>query len=112
MEKQERTWATFCHLSGLLGFIIPFGNIAGPLLIWFLKKEQFSSLEKHGKEALNFQISMTIYTLMATILIFLLIGFPLLLALIVLDVVFVVKASIAANNGQLYHYPLTIRLIK
>jgi uncharacterized protein len=112
MKSDTKTWAVFCHLCGLLGYIVPFGNIAGPIIIWAIKGKEMPSLEKHYKEALNFQISMTIYMMICFILTFLLIGFILFPIIIVLDIIFIIKAALAANKGQLYHYPLTIHLVK
>lgn len=53
-ESQARTWNMLCHLSALAGYIIPFGNILGPLLVWQIKKNEFPSVDEHGKAALNF----------------------------------------------------------
>jgi hypothetical protein len=101
-----------CHLSALAGFIIPFGNIIGPLLVWQLKKNDVPSVEAHGKEALNFQISMLIYFIVAGILTLVVIGFFLLLALAIVALVCIILASIKASNGELYRYPITLRLLK
>lgn len=112
-SKEVRLWATFAHLSGFAGFIVPLvGNILGPLIIWLIKKEDSQVIGEHAKEALNFQISITIYTLVSYVLVLVLIGVPIVIALVIFDIVFVIKASIAANKGEYYKYPLTIRLIK
>jgi uncharacterized Tic20 family protein len=108
----ERQWALICHLSGLSGYIIPFGNIIAPLVIWSVKKEEFPMVDAHGKEAANFQISFTIWFFIAGIMVILLIGIPVIIALAVIHVVFVIIASIKADSGEVYHYPLTIRFIK
>ncbi len=51
-QKQERTWATFCHLSALVAFIgIPFGNVLGPLVIWLIKKNEMPLVQEEGKAA-------------------------------------------------------------
>jgi hypothetical protein len=65
-----------------------------------------------GKESLNFQISVTIYLLIAGILTVILIGFVLLVIVAVASVILVILASVSAYNGRAYRYPLTIRLIK
>jgi hypothetical protein len=109
--KDERTWAMLCHLSTLAGFVIPFGNIAGPLVIWSIKKDAFPLVEDQGKEALNFQISMTIYVIASIILIFLLVGIPLLIGLGLFDLIVTVIAAINANDGVKYRYPLCIRFV-
>jgi uncharacterized Tic20 family protein len=109
--KDERTWAMLCHLSTLAGFIIPFGNIVGPFVIWQIKKDEFPLVQDQGKEALNFQISMTIYVIASVILIFLLVGIPLLIGLGLFDLIVTVIAAINANDGVKYRYPLSIRFV-
>jgi uncharacterized Tic20 family protein len=107
-----RTWCVACHLSALAGFVIPaFGHILGPLIVWLIKRGDSSEIDRHGKEALNFQISMLIYNLVAGVLCLLLIGFALLAILHILNVVFVIIAALKTSEGQMYRYPLTIRLI-
>jgi len=110
---QERLWNTLCHLTALVLFIgIPFGNILGPLVIWLLKRNDMPSVDSHGKEALNFQISMTIYSLVAGLLILLFIGIPILILLGIADLILTIIASIKANNGEPYSYPMAIRFLK
>jgi uncharacterized Tic20 family protein len=101
-----------CHLSALAGFVAPaFGHVLGPLVVWLIKRGESAEIDAHGKEALNFQISMLIYNLVAGVLCLLLIGFALLAALHILNVVFVILAAFKASEGRMYRYPLTIRLI-
>jgi len=101
-----------CHLSALAGFVIPgAGHILGPLIVWLVKRGDSAEIDAHGKEALNFQISMLIYNVVAGILCLIVIGFVLLAVLHVLNVVFVIIASLRASEGQMYRYPLTLRLI-
>ncbi|HEY9736067.1 MAG TPA: DUF4870 domain-containing protein [Trichocoleus sp.] len=109
---EARMWATVTHISALSGLIIPFGTILGPLVIWLVKKEEFPLVNEQGKEALNFQISMAIYCLVAAVLIFVLVGIPLLIVLAVLDLVFTIIAALKVNEGVDYRYPMTIRMIK
>lgn len=109
---QERQWAMICHLSALSGYIIPFGNLIVPAVIWSMKKTEFPMVDEHGKEVVNFQISFTIWMIIAGILIFLLIGIPLLIALAVGQLVLIIIGAIKADSGELYHYPLTVRFIK
>src|SRR4030095_4613838 len=110
--KDERTWGMLAHLSALAGYVIPFGNIVGPLVIWLLKKDQSSFVDDQGKEALNFQISLNIYFIISGILILLLVGIPLLIVLPIFGLIMIIIAAIKANEGVPYRYPLTIRLIK
>ena len=111
--KDARTWAIFCHLGGLASLVGPaVGNIIVPLVIWLLKRSEYPFVDRHGKEAVNFQISVTIYAVCCIPLAFILVGFPLLLALAVFDIIMIVKAAMAANNSEEFRYPLTIRFLK
>lgn len=101
-----------CHLSTFSGYVFPMGNIIAPLLIWLLKREEYPLVEDQGKESLNFQISITIYVLVALLLSFVLIGIPILIGLVIFEFIVVIMASIKANDGGRYRYPVTIRLIK
>jgi len=111
-NPESRMWAMVAHISALSGFVIPFGNILGPLIVWLLKKNEMAFVADQGKEALNFNISMTIYAVIAGLLIFILIGFALLLILGIVWLVFVIMAAVKANEGIAYRYPLTLRLVK
>lgn len=112
-NKDARTWATVCHLSALLALVgVPLGNILGPLVIWLIKRNDHSFVDDQGKEAINFQISMTLYGIIAGVLVFFLVGFFLLVAIAIVDLVFVIMAAIKANDGETYRYPLSIRIIQ
>jgi len=111
-SSNTRTWCVLCHASALLGLFFHFlGHIFGPLIVWLLKRGDGAEIDAHGKESLNFQLSMLIYDAVAVILCFVLIGIPILLLLWVLNTVLVIIASIKASDGELYRYPLTIRFI-
>ena len=102
-----------CHASALSGiFLHVVGHIFGPLIVWLLKRNESPETDAHGKESLNFQLSMLIYNVIAGILVIVLIGIPLLILLYVLNIVFVIVASIQAGDGKLYRYPMAIRFIK
>lgn len=109
----SRTWTVLCHASALVGFIVPgAGHILAPLIVWLIKRGDSLEVDEHGKEAINFQLTMLLYSIIAGVLCLLLIGFALLAILHVLNVVLVIIASLRASEGRLYRYPLTIRLIK
>ena len=100
------------HATALVGFLVPVaGHIVGPLIVWLAKRQDSSEIDSHGKESLNFQISMFIWNIIAGILVLVVIGIPILILLHVLNIIFVIIASIQASEGKLYRYPLTIRLI-
>lgn len=117
-SKDARMWAMLCHLLGLAGIVVPvIGNIVGPLIVWQIKKEEFQLVDEHGKEAVNFQISMSLYGLVGSIAcIVTCIGailMPFVLSVVgVVDLIFLLIAAVKANSGEHYRYPLTIRFIK
>ena len=97
----------------MIWWIVPaIGGVIGALIIWQIKKDQHAFVDEHGKEAFNFQSSMLIYGLVAGFLCFACIGTVLLPAVMVVDIVFSIIASIKASDGQSYKYPLTIRFVK
>ena len=109
----QRPWAIFCHLSALVMLLgVPLGNIWVPWVLWLIKKNDMPSVERAGKQSMNFQISMTLYTLIVFILCFVFVGFLLIFPLILFNVVLIIYASIKESNGEEFTYPLTIRFIK
>lgn len=146
-DNNQKNIATFIHLSTFSRFFFPLGNFLGPLVLWVINKDKSEFVDSHGKQALNFQLSVFLYALiLGTITIPLFVfkvfngidfidfnGFdnlhisiskpsPLLyitgglgvLAVIgfILELIFVVLASLKARDGEMYHYPLTINFIK
>ena len=113
VSKEEQNWAMFCHLAALVGFVIPFGNIVGPLVVWLIKRGEMPLVDTHGKEALNFQISVTIAILICIPLMFVLIGIPLMFAIGLAALILTIMAAVKISNGNLdYQYPFAIRLLK
>ena len=108
-----RTWNILCHASALLGVFFHFpGHLLGPFIVWLAKRDDSPEIDAHGKESLNFQISMLIYNAVAAVFCLVLIGFVFLAILWVLNAVFVIIASIQASDGKFYRYPMTIRFIQ
>ncbi len=147
LDNHQKNIATFIHLSTFSRFLIPFGNFIGPIVLWVTNKEKSTFVDAHGKQAINFQISILLYAvILGTISIPFFIfnmfdginlidfnGFhdfhinigkpsPLLyiggglgaIAIIgfILELVFIVKASLKARDGELYQYPITINFLK
>ncbi len=104
--------AMFTHLLALAGVLIPLGNIIGPLVLWLTQRQKHPFIDEPGKQALNFNISFTIYGLVAAIAVFVLIGIPLLIAVGIAWVVFVIIATVKTNNGESYSYPLTMPFLR
>ena len=113
VSKDEQNWAMACHLSALAGFLIPFGNIAGPLIVWLIKRAEMPLVDVHGKEALNFQITVSIAIAVCVALMFVLIGFVLILIVGLGALVLTIMAAVKVSNGDFeYRYPFALRLLK
>jgi uncharacterized Tic20 family protein len=112
-SEAERNWAVVCHLGGFAVYLLPFafGHVLVPLGIWLWKRSESPFIDANGREALNFQISVTIYAIVAGVLAFVLVGFVLLAALAVFQFVLMVIASVRASQGEAYRYPFTLRLV-
>lgn len=127
-EKDARNWAIFCHLSAFLVFLIPLGNVLGPLAIWLIKRNDYAFVNNQGKAVLNFQFSMTIYGLIAVIFLFGLFytssrgfdamdSYMFLIALFIMAIqiaysALIIMAAAKSNKGILYKYPLAIEFLK
>lgn len=112
--KSERQWGMGCHLAALAGYLMSFvaANLLGPLIIWLLKREESAFVDEQGKESLNFQLSLLIYSLACGLLIFVGIGVFLLLPLWVFGFICPIIGAVKASEGISYRYPLCIRFIK
>ena len=111
-ERDERMWSTFAHLSIVAGLVFPLGNVIVPLVIWLTQRDKSEFVDVHAKEALNFQITVTLLGVGGFILTFFVIGIPLLLMLLLACVVFSVLGAMKSNQGEMYEYPFNLRLIK
>jgi uncharacterized protein len=112
LSKDERLWGMLCHLTAFSGYLIPFGSVLGPLVVWMIKKDEIPFVDDQGKESLNFQLTMLIAVIVSVVLMFVLIGFVLLGVLIIFQIIVIIMAAIKANDGVKYRYPYTIRFIK
>ena len=106
IPQDSKNMAMLCHLLGLLTSFI------GPLVIWLIKKDEDSFVDRNGKEALNFQITVFIGMFAAGLLTCICIGIPLLIAIPILDLIFCIIASVKASSGVAYRYPINIRFLK
>ena len=133
-EQNVRTWSMLCHISALAGLFFGLGNVIGPLIVWQIKKNELPEIEPHGKEALNFQLTILIVNIVAGILLigvlgtafgfgrfwrspFYLLsgGFGIGSIIVIINLVAFILAVVAglkANNGEAYKYPFAIRFIK
>jgi len=105
-NKDARTMGMLCHLLGLLSCFI------SPLIIWIGKKDEYEFVDEHGKQALNFQITVAIGYAVAALTWLLCVGIFIGVAVGICDIIFCIIAAIKANNGERYRYPICIRFIK
>ncbi|MEQ3722898.1 DUF4870 domain-containing protein [Alcanivorax sp.] len=111
-KQEERSLGLACHLLAFVGMALPFGNILGPLVMWLIKKDDSAFVDDQGKEAVNFNITISIAGFVAFLLTFVVIGAFLLPVIGIFWLVMTIVAAVKANGGEYYRYPLTIRLIK
>jgi uncharacterized protein len=104
--NDERNLALLIHV---LGF---FTSIIVPLIIWLLKKESSKFLDHHGKQAINFQITVLIGYLIGSVTTFIFIGCVIIPAVLIIDIVFCIIAALAASKGEWYRYPIAIPLLR
>jgi uncharacterized Tic20 family protein len=106
ITQDEKNLGIVMHILCLVGF-----PILGPLIVWLMKKDQSSYLDRQGRELLNFQISYLLYALIALLLCFVFIGVPLLFAIGIATLVLTIIGIVRASDGQVYRFPLTIRML-
>ena len=110
--ENERTWGMLAHLSALVGLVIPLiGNVLGPLVVSIARSDQSTFVAAHAKEALNFNISVTLAALLCTLLMLVFVGFLLGSALFIAWLVMTLIAAIKASEGAAYRYPFSLRLV-
>ena len=101
----QRMWATLIHVGGIF-----FGWLAA-LVGYLVLKDRGAFVRDHTAQALNFQLTMLIASVVSGVLVLLIVGIFLLIAVAVLVIVFSILAARAANSGQPYRYPLSITFV-
>ena len=112
ISEEDKSLAMLCHLLGIFtGFI-------GPLILWLVKKDSSAFVGHHGREALNFQITLMLVMLglgsVTVVLMFVVVGIllvPVLFIVPILALVAEIIAAVAAQKGEWHRYPCCIRLI-
>lgn len=111
-DKDTRLWSMILHFSLLTNCVVPIAGIVAPIVIWQIKKDDYPVLDLHGKNAVNWIISATIYAAISALLALAVVGFFLLFILGICSIVFPLIAGIKANNGIVWKYPLTYEFLK
>jgi len=110
--KQDRQLIVITHLSQLVTLVIGFGSLILPLILWMSNKGKVYEMDAHGKNILNFQISLLIYSLLCIPLILLLgLGILGLIVLGIISIIFPIINAIKASNGETPKYPLSLNFI-
>jgi uncharacterized Tic20 family protein len=108
---QERLWGMLAHLLSFVAAYLFLGFVA-PLIVLLVFGQRSAFVRANAVESLNFNLTWLLYGIIGVILAFLLIGIPILIVLGIAYLVLVIIASVRANNGEVYRYPLTIRFIR
>ena len=116
----EETWSMITHLSSLAAWLGAFFglNVILPLIFWLIRRDQSAMVEEHGKEAVNFNISLLIWFAVivagciVTLGVAVPLAVPLAIGLGIAHILCTILAALAAKDGRAYRYPLTIRMIK
>ena len=108
----ENTYLLLMHLSQFLGYIIFGLGFIAPIAMWLLNKDNSTQIDRHGKNIVNFMISIFIYCAIAGILCLILIGIPILIILGILQFIFIILAAIKAGNGEYWEYPFSVKFLK
>ncbi len=107
--KSPVNWGLVCHVAGLSSYVgLP---IVGPLIVWLYKRKTDATADREGREAMNFNISFTIYLFIAGLLCSIMIGYALVPFILAAHLGLIVWAILKANKGESIHYPLTLRFI-
>jgi uncharacterized Tic20 family protein len=111
VNDKNKTYISLIHFSQFAGVIIPILGLILPIVMWQVKKED-SSIDAHGRVVVNWIISQLIYGLVFFILIFFVIGYPLLIILGILSIIFTIIGGIKALDGIVWRYPLSINFFR
>ncbi|TWT32804.1 DUF4870 domain-containing protein [Blastopirellula retiformator] len=111
-ESEQRTLAMLCHLLSFSGYVVPIPlvNVIAPLVMWMMKKDESPFIDHHGKESINFQLTILIYAIIGVVLTCAFgVGIVVLILVGAFAIVAPIIAAVKANEGVWYQYPLCIR---
>lgn len=113
LTREEKIWAMLCHVLALLRVLPVLWTILVPLAIWLAKRDSSRFVDWHGKESINFQLSVLLYHVVFGAIFWILgLSWFVNLALEAFVVLFVLIAAIRASEGRYYRYPATIRFLR
>lgn len=110
--REDRSLIVITHLSQLITLLTGFGSLILPLILWITQKEKVYQMDTHGKNIINFQLSLIVYCIICVPLILLfglgLLGF---IVLGIIAIIFPVINAIKASNGETPTYPFSFKFI-
>lgn len=106
LASDEKLWIVLSHLSVLFGV-----GLLLPLIVYLVKKDDSAAVAYHAREALNFHLSLLLYSIVCGMLVFVIIGIPLLFALAVSAFILAIVAAVKGADNVQYRYPFTLRLV-
>lgn len=110
--REDKSFLMLIHLSQLITLVVGFGSLILPLILWATNKEKVYQLDEHGKEIINFQLSILIYSLISIPLIFLFgLGILILIVIGLISIIYPIINAIKASNGEPIDYPFSLRFI-
>ncbi|MBP0905801.1 DUF4870 domain-containing protein [Mariniflexile gromovii] len=110
--REDNQLLVITHLSQLVTLATGFGSLLVPLIIWITQKDKVYQMDAHGKNILNFQLSLIVYFIICIPLI-LLLGLGLLgfIVLGIISIIFPIINAIKTSNGEIPTYPLSFTFI-
>jgi uncharacterized Tic20 family protein len=112
MERKEiDQWCMFMHLGLLAGYVVPLAGLIVPIVMWQTKKAEAPEIDEHGRMIANAILSWVLYGVVSAVLIFVVVGIFMLWVLGLMAIAFPIIGAIKANDGQLWRYPFTLKLI-
>lgn len=111
-DADARRIAMACHLSGFAGYLIPFGSLVVPVVVWLVNRRSHPYIDEQGREAVNFQLSLFVYMLLCLALVLAMIGVLLLPLLALWHVIFMIIAAVRASEGEAFRYPMIVRFVR
>ena len=110
--QENKQLIVLTHLSQLITLVIGFGSLLLPLIIWLTQKDKVYNLDQHGKNIINFQLSLLVYCLLCIpLILFLGLGLLGFIVLGLISIIFPVINAIKASHGETPKYPLSFNFI-
>ena len=104
----EKTWGVLIHVSQFAGYVLPLGGFVVPLVLWLVKRGDSETIDEHGRVVVNWMLTQLLMLAVAIPLCAVVVGIPLLIAIILCGIVFAIVGSIRASEGIVWRYPFSL----